>query len=247
MISIHKLSKTFGRVSAVKQMDFTAFRGEIFGLLGPNGAGKTTTLRMIYGLIKPSSGNILVDDIDVAESPRKCQAKMGVLADGGSLYTRLTARENIQYFAQLHGMNKATFEQRLEEYVSILDMSNIINRKTIGFSQGERMKVGLTRALIHDPNYILLDEPTNGLDVVTTRAVRQLLLHLKSQNKCVIFSSHLMHEVNHLCDRIGIVKNGQVVIHGNIPHIIESAKCDNLEDAFVHFAYAEDGKHSNYA
>ncbi|PCK04696.1 MAG: ABC transporter ATP-binding protein [Alteromonadaceae bacterium] len=237
MINVSNLHKKFGKVTAIEDISFNANKGEIFGLLGPNGAGKTTTLRIIYGLFRASSGKVLVDGIDVNEAALTVQKKLGVLPDGGNLYTRLTARENIRYFGQLQGLDKQQLQNNIERYCEILGMENIIDRKTAGFSQGERMKVALARAIVHDPEYILLDEPTNGLDVVTTRAVRNLLLTLKSEGKCVIFSSHLMHEVNNLCDRVGIISAGKLTAEGSIPNIIERANTEQLEDAFIHFAY----------
>lgn len=237
MIDVKQISKKFGKVDAVRDVSFDVQRGEIFGLLGPNGAGKTTTLRMLYGLCKPTSGELLVDNISVAKQPLAIQKRMGVLPDGGSLYTRLTARENIRYFGELQGMRRRDIQSTTDRLSSILDMDNIIDRKTEGFSQGERMKVKLARALVHNPDYVLLDEPTNGLDVLTTRAVRQLLLELKADNKCVIFSSHLMHEVANLCDRVAIVTSGTVAVSGALQEVMQEAQAASFEDAFVHFAY----------
>lgn len=245
MIEVKDLRKTFGDVVAVDNVNMSAERGEIFGLLGPNGAGKTTTLRMLYGIFTPTKGSISIDGLDVKKQTLAIQKKIGVLPDGGSLYKRLTARENIRYFGQLHEMSPQMISQKTEELTELLSMQNIIDRKTAGFSQGERMKVNLARAIVHNPDYVLLDEPTNGLDVLTTRAVRKLLLTLKAQNKCVIFSSHLMHEVSHLCDRVGIIAHGRVVAEGNIDTIVSNASANNLEDAFVHFAYNDNVKETN--
>ena len=240
MIEAKALYKTFGKIVAVKHVDLQVHRGEIFGLLGPNGAGKTTTLRMLYGLLSPTSGEVMLDGISVGKKPLQAQQKIGALPDAGTLYTRLTAKENIQYFGRLHGLKQATIEKNTHELVERLNMYDILNRKTAGFSQGQRMKVSLARALIHDPDYVFLDEPTNGLDVLTTRAVRALLLDLKARNKCVIFSSHLMHEVNNLCDRIGIVAEGELKISGTINETISASGKNNLEDAFIHFAYPQE-------
>jgi len=239
MIKVSNVRKTFAKVVAVDSVSFCVNRGEIFGLLGPNGAGKTSTLRMLYGVFKPTQGELLVDGINVAEQPLIVQKKMGVLPDAGSMYKRLTARENIAYFGELHGLSRSEISDSISHLSQTLGMEDIIDRKTVGFSQGERMKVNLARALVHNPDYVLLDEPTNGLDVLTTRAVRTLLLDLKQQGKCVIFSSHLMHEVANLCDRVGIVSHGRIAAEGSIPDITQAAKTDNLEDAFIHFAYTE--------
>ena len=237
MIKAINLAKKFGNVVAVEHVSFTANRGEIYGLLGPNGAGKTTTLRMLYGLVSPTSGKIFYDQHPLQENIQTIQQQLGALPDGGSLYARLTAKENIEYFGRLHGMDKHRIRKQVDEFTERLSMGNIINRKTQGFSQGERMKVSLSRALIHNPDFILLDEPTNGLDVLTTRAVRNLLLELKQQGKCIIFSSHLMHEVSNLCDKVGIIANGSLVKEGTINDVLQAAAQTNLEDAFVHFAY----------
>lgn len=239
MIEANNISKHFGNIVAVESVSFSAERGQIFGLLGPNGAGKTTSLRMLYGLFKPTHGYLSVDGIDISKHPLSAQRKMGVLPDGGSLYTRLTARENITYFAELQGLSKKSIKDRIGFFVDILGMESIIDRRTQGFSQGERMKVCLCRAIVHDPDYILLDEPTNGLDVLTTRAVRHLLLSLKEQGKCIIFSSHLMHEVSNLCDQIGIINQGRVITQGSVNDLIQQANKNNLEEAFVHFVYGE--------
>jgi sodium transport system ATP-binding protein len=239
VIEVIEASKHFGDVVAVNSVSFCAERGQIFGLLGPNGAGKTTTLRMLYGLLKPSSGTLRVDGINMAEHALLAQQKMGVLPDGGSLYTRLSARENIRYYAELQGLNHRAITQQTERFVELLGMQSIIDRRTQGFSQGERMKVCLARALVHDPDYVLLDEPSNGLDVVSTRAVRELLLTLKSEGKCIIFSSHLMHEVERLCDQAAIITQGTVSAHGSIKELMTAANTNDLEEAFVHFAYQQ--------
>jgi sodium transport system ATP-binding protein len=240
MIQVTELRKIFGHVMAVDGMTFSAQRGEIFGLLGPNGAGKTTSLRMIYGLLRPTSGSLTVAGMDVNEQPLNVRKRMGVLPDGGGLYTRLTARENIAYFGALHGMSKIAIDRSIDDFVNLLNMQDIIDRKTGGFSQGERMKVSLVRALVHDPDYILLDEPTNGLDVATTRAVRRLLLRMKDAGKCILFSSHLMHEVAQLCDRVAIVVRGKVAAQGSIESVQRQAGVNTMEDAFIHFAYGKE-------
>ncbi len=240
MIYVNNLSKSFGAVKAVDQLSFTAERGEIYGLLGPNGAGKTTSLRMIYGVFKPTAGEVLIDGINVQNETIKAQQSIGVLPDGGSLYKRLTARENIRYFGKLHGMGKMAIDSSTEHLCDILGMQEIIDRRTAGFSQGERMKVNLARAIVHNPDYILLDEPTNGLDVLTTRAVRHLLLSLKKEGKCVIFSSHLMHEVANLCDKVGIIAHGHMIAEGSIDEVKTASGTQSLEDAFVHYAYGDD-------
>lgn len=239
MIEVEGLRKKFGDLVAVDNVSFQVREGEIFGLLGPNGAGKTTTLRTLYGLLKPTAGSLKVAGIDVCRQPLEVQRLMGVLPDGGGLYKRLTARENIAYFGSLHGMNSTAVTKSIEQMVDILGMEDIIDRKTKGFSQGERMKVSLARALVHNPDYILLDEPTNGLDVSTTRSVRRLLLQLKASGKSIIFSSHLMHEVAQLCDRVAIVVRGNVAAQGSVEEVSRQAGASNMEDAFAYFAYEQ--------
>lgn len=237
MIKLEHLQKHFGTVVAVEDISLDAQPGEIFGLLGPNGAGKTTCLRMLCGLYAPSRGRVLIDGVDLQHNILAAQKQMGVLPDGGSLYERLTAQENIAFYGELQGTPRDIMKRNIEELVDILGMGDIINRRTAGFSQGERMKVKLARAIVHDPDYVILDEPTNGLDVLTTRAVRDLLLRLKARGKVVIFSSHLMHEVNYLCDKVAIVAMGKIIAHGTIEAVKQQAHCESLEDAFIHFAY----------
>lgn len=235
MIQVTELAKSFGATRAVNNVSFAVKPGETLGLLGPNGAGKTSSLRMLCGLLTPDSGSISIDDIDAVANPIGGQKKLGVLPDNCGLYTRLTAAENIRYFAELHGMPQTAIGTRIQALANALDMHDILDRRTHGFSQGERMKVALARALVHEPPYLILDEPTNGLDVLTTRAVRQLLLNLKSQGVGIIFSSHLMHEVTHLCDQIAIVLNGTIAARGTPASIIDQANACDLEEAFAHF------------
>ncbi|RKI68580.1 ATP-binding cassette domain-containing protein, partial [Corallococcus sp. AB049A] len=205
MIEARNLHKRFGSVTAVHDVTFTAEDGVITGLLGPNGAGKTTTLRMLYTLVRPDGGTATVDGVDVAKQPEVARRALGVLPDARGLYPRLTAREHARYFGELHGLSGAVLDARVEELVELLDMKDIADRRTEGFSQGERVKVALARALVHGPRNVLLDEPTNGLDVMATRSVRTLLRKLKAQGCCVVFSSHVMQEVAALCDRIVVV------------------------------------------
>jgi len=227
-------------VHAVQDMHLHAPNGRITGLLGPNGAGKTTTLRMLAGLIAPDSGSIHVDDISVTEAPRLALARMGILGDAHGLYPRLTARENIVYFGQLQGMNADAANARAEELAQLLEMQSILERRTDGFSQGERMKTSLARALVHDPDNIVLDEPTNGLDVLATRSLRETLRHLRSPaggNKCIVFSTHIMQEVEQLCDHVVLVAHGHRVAAGSVPELLEQAGETRFEDAFVKLAF----------
>ena len=233
MIHVQGLAKSFSDITAVKEVSFTAEDGMITGLLGPNGAGKSTTIRMIYGLLDPDQGMVQIDGASVAENPTEARKKIGALPDAYGLYPRLTARENIRYFAQLQGMKGKALEERLDELEQILDMSDISTRRVDGFSQGQRMKVSIARAIVHRPKHVILDEPTNGLDVMTTRAMRQLILRMKDDGCCVLFSSHIMQEVASLCDKIVIIANGQVVAEGNVQEIQDQAGEKDLEEAFV--------------
>jgi sodium transport system ATP-binding protein len=233
MIELKGLNKAFGAVKAVDGVSFTARDGEITGLLGPNGAGKTTTLRMLYTLMKPDSGQVLVDGIDAAVDPIAVRKRLGVLPDARGLYKRLSSRENIEYFGRLQGMDEATIATRIDGLAKALDMGEIIDRRTDGFSQGQRVKTAIARALIHDPKNCILDEPTNGLDVMATRAMRDFLRHLKNEGRCVLFSSHIMQEVGALCDRIVVIDHGHVVADASPDELREQAGTSNLEDAFV--------------
>ncbi len=243
MIEAHKLRKTFnkGKVVAVDEVSFAARDGQITGLLGPNGAGKTTTLRMLYTLLKPDSGTMTVDGIDPLADPIGVKAKLGVVPDSRGLYDRLTARENIRYYGKLQGLSKNTIESRVNHLSDVLDMAGFIDRKTDGFSQGQRVKVAIARALIHEPGTILLDEPTNGLDVMTTRALREFLLRLKMEGHCVVLSTHIMQEVAALCDRIVIISKGRIAADGTARQLLEKSGEDNLEDAFVKLIGSDEG------
>jgi len=236
MIRITDIRKQFGRVTAVDGVSFVAADGAITGLLGPNGAGKTTTLRMLYAVMKPDSGQIRVDDVDAVAQPQVAQARLGVLPDGFGLYPRLTAREHLEYFGALHGLGGADLARRIDELLELLDMQAIADRRTAGFSHGERTKVALARALVHDPQNVLLDEPTNGLDVMSTRAVRTIVRRLREQGRCVLFSSHVMQEVSALCDSIVVLAAGRVVAHGTPDQLRQQTGHESLEDAFVALA-----------
>ena len=233
MIETHGLAKRFGVVDAVRDVSFTAHDGAITGLLGPNGAGKTTTLRMIATLVAPTQGVARVDGIDCAAEPLAVRARIGVLSDARGLYTRLTARENIAYYGELRGMAPEAVDRAVARLAELLDLTALLDRRTDGFSQGERMKVAIARTLVHDPPNVLLDEPTNGLDVMTTRSVREVIRRLREAGKCVVFSSHVMQEVSALCDTIVIVAKGRVAAQGTAAELLALSGRANLEDAFV--------------
>ena len=230
-------------VQAVKDVSFDAPDGHITGLLGPNGAGKTTTLRMLAGLITPDAGRMAVDNIDVANRPREALARMGVLSDSRGLYPRLSARENIVYFGRLQGMSADAANARAESLAQMLEMTALLERRTEGFSQGERMKTALARALVHDPANIILDEPTNGLDVLATRALRESLRWLRTPaggSKCIVFSTHIMQEVERLCDSVVVVSHGRTVATGTVPSLLAQTGESDFEEAFVKLAFAEE-------
>ncbi len=245
MIEAQDLHKTFksktGPIKAVDGVSFRAEDGKITGLLGPNGAGKTTTLRMLYTLMRPERGSVRVDGMDVAREPEAVRRRLGVLPDARGIYKRLSARENIAYFGRLHGLDETTIAGRIAGLADALDMGEILDRQTEGFSQGQRTKTAIARALVHDPKNVILDEPTNGLDVMTTRAMRAFLQTLKREGRCVIFSSHIMQEVAALCDRIVVIAHGRVVAAGSADELRAQTGTDNLEDAFVKAIGSEEG------
>ena len=241
MIQVQGLSKSFGKVKAVKNVSFSAIDGQITGLLGPNGAGKSTTLRMLYTLLKPDQGTAQVDGFDVRQNPLEVQKRIGVLADARGLYARLTSRENIRYYGRLHGLEGEALERQIESLLVLLDMQSIADRKTEGFSTGEKLKVAIARTLVHNPRNVLLDEPTNGLDVMSTRAMRQFIQRLREEGKCVLFTSHIMQEVAALCDQIVIISHGEVTIDGSPDQLRKKTGRENLEDAFVAAIGSEEG------
>jgi len=241
MIEVQDLHKAFGDVRAVNGVSFTARDGEITGLLGPNGAGKTTTLRMLYTLMKPDAGRVIVDGNDAYADALAVRRRLGVLPDARGLYKRLTAAENIDYFGRLHGMPEALLASRREALIDALDMRDIAGRRTEGFSQGQRVKTAIARAMVHDPRNVLLDEPTNGLDVMATRAMRRFMFQLREEGRCVLFSSHIMQEVAALCDRIVVIAHGRVVADETPAELLVQTGESTLEDAFVKIIGTDEG------
>ena len=233
MISVKDLQKSFGDIKAVRGISFDAANGRITGLLGPNGAGKSTTLRVLYTVLKPDSGTATVDGIDVVEDALAARSRIGTLPHGSGLYPHLTARENISYYAKLYDMPTDIIDERVQTVIDQLDISDFADRRTKGFSQGQRTKVSLARSLVHEPQNIILDEPSNGLDVMATRSLRELIRQLKADGKCVLFSSHVMQEVAALCDEIVIIAEGQVALHDSADGIRNTTGCEDLEEAFV--------------
>jgi sodium transport system ATP-binding protein len=233
MIEAAALCKRFGAVEAVRAVSFHARDGEITGLLGPNGAGKSTTLRMLYGVLAPDGGSARIDGIDIRGETSSARAHLGVLPHATGLYGNLSARENIEYFGTLHGIDRPQLRARVAELTRALGMESFIERRAKGFSQGQRIKTALARALIHDPANLVLDEPTNGLDVMGIRNLRDILRNLKLQGRCILFSSHVMQEVAALCDRVVIIGHGCVLAQGTLQEIRERSAAASLEEAFL--------------
>lgn len=241
MIEVENLSKSFGEVKAVRNISFRMNDGEITGLLGPNGAGKTTTLRMLYSLLPPDEGTIRIDGLDPIRDAMEIKRTLGVVPDGRGLYKRLSARENIAYYGELHGMDKALIKQRTDELAKTLNMEDFIDRRTDGFSQGQQVKVAIARAMVHGPQTVMMDEPSNGLDVMTTRALRQYILDLKAQGHSVVLSTHIMQEVAALCDRIIIIAKGRIAADGTPEELCQRSGKSTIEDAFVALIGSDEG------
>ena len=233
MIEASALCKRFATIEAVRQVSFRAADGEITGLLGPNGAGKSTTLRMLYGVLAPDGGSACIDGIDIRGETSAARGRLGVLPHAPGLYGNLTARENIEYFGALHGLPKDVLRARAADLGKALGMESFMDRRAKGFSQGQRIKVAVARALIHNPSNLVLDEPTNGLDVMAIRNLREILRDLKLQGRCILFSSHVMQEVAALCDRVVILGHGQVLAEGTLEALRSRLGAASLEEAFL--------------
>lgn len=241
MIKVTNLTKKIGDVNALNDLSFSAQNGKITGLLGPNGAGKTTCLRTVFGLLKADTGKAEIDGIDVAKNPMAAKQNLGLFPDPCGLYERLTPREYITFFAQLSGLSEAAAKEATAKVLEKLSMNDIADRRCQGFSQGQRMKTALAQAVVHNPSNIILDEPTRGLDVMSTRILRELLLLLKAQGHCVLFSSHVMQEVAALCDHVVIMANGKVVAEGSVESLCDRTGKDSLEEAFIDLIGSDEG------
>jgi sodium transport system ATP-binding protein len=241
VIEARDLCRRFGDVEALRGVSFNAADGRVTGLLGPNGAGKTTALRIVYTALRADSGSALVDGVDAQKAPRRVQARIGVLPHTHGLYSRLTGSENIRYYGRLHGMSDDAISARIASLADLLDMRDLLARRTLGFSQGQTVKVAIARALVHDPPNVILDEPTAGLDVMSTRAMRDFIRKLRGDGRCVLFSSHIMQEVAALCDQIVVLAAGRVAAVG-APEVLraQTGKAD-LEDAFVDIIGSSEG------
>ena len=241
MIRASELHKRFGEKVAVEDVSFVAPDGKITGLLGPNGAGKTTSLRMVAAMVKPDRGHAEIDGFDTSKQREEVLRRLGVLPDARGLYPRLTARENVRYYGRLHDLDGDALEKEIDRLFALLDMGELADRRVHGFSQGERVKVAIARALIHRPHNVMLDEPTNGLDVMSTRAMRELVRRLRDDGCCVVFSSHVMQEVAALCDEIFVIARGKVVAHGSPDDLRGQTGKADLEDAFVALVGSDEG------
>ncbi len=233
MIEVKAIRKAFGDVVALRGVSFSAENGRITGLLGPNGAGKTTLLRILYTILSPDGGTATIDGRDVTSDPTAVGKLIGALPHAHGLYARLTAREHVRYYGNLHGLGGPALEARIAALIDLLDMGDIADRRTAGFSQGQSVKVAVARSIVHDPPNVLFDEPTAGLDVMSTRKMRAFIRQLRDQGRCVLFSSHLMHEVSELCDEIVVVARGEIAAAGSPDDLRQQTGCDDLEDAFV--------------
>ncbi len=233
MIEARGLTKRFGALTAVDGVTLRAADGRITGLLGPNGAGKSTTLRILYTVLAPDGGEAWIDGVSVVHEPLEARRRMGVLPHGAGLYPNLTARENIEYFGTLHGLSRAVRRARAAELIERLEMDTFADQPAKGFSQGQRVKTALARALVHQPRNVLLDEPTNGLDVMAVRTLRRLLGELRAEGHCILFSSHVMQEVAALCDEVIIIAAGTVIVQGTPDELRARAGTQSLEEAFV--------------
>jgi len=241
MIEVHDVRKQFGTVQALGGVSFTARDGQITALLGPNGAGKTTLLRTLVGLLKRDHGSILVGGVDPEKDPMAVRRNIGFLTDQFGLYERLTTREYLNYFGELNGMERAALRLRIAEVAELLGMDDILERTTKGFSQGQRIKVALARTLLHRPRHLLLDEPSRGLDVMSTRALRTALAALREDGCCVIMATHVMQEVVHLCEDVIVIANGHTVAQGSPEELCRRTGIADLEDAFVSLVGTEEG------
>ncbi|MEI6860406.1 MAG: ATP-binding cassette domain-containing protein [Shewanella sp.] len=241
MIKVSNLSKRIDEVQALDNLSFEAQNGQITGLLGPNGAGKTTCLRTIFGLLQADEGIAEIDGIDVSKSPIEAKQQLGLFPDPFGLYERLTPREYVSYFAELNGLSRAEAKAATAKVLTQLHMDDIADRRCKGFSQGQRMKTALAQAIVHQPTNIILDEPTRGLDVMSTRVLRDLLKALKEQGHCVLFSSHVMQEVAALCDQVIVMADGKVVAIGSPDELCRQTGKDSLEDAFIQLIGTDEG------
>lgn len=250
MIEVANLKKYYGtdeEIKAVDDVSFTCPNGQITGLLGPNGAGKTTTLRMITGLIQPLAGTVLVDGRNAATEGQEVRRLLGIQADSNGVYPRMTPREQFKYYGRFYNLRGKKLAARVQAVIEELQMADIADRRAEGFSRGQRQKIVLGRALVHNPPNVIMDEPTNGLDVMAVRHTRDTIRAMKDQGRCVLFSTHYMDEAERLCDNIAIIVAGKIVAFGTPEQLMTQTGQDNLEDAFVALVGRDNLAHSKYA
>ncbi|KGK87479.1 ATP-binding cassette domain-containing protein [Clostridium sp. HMP27] len=234
MIEVNNLSKQFKNIKAVDNVNFKVNKGEILGLLGENGAGKTTTLRMIATMLKPTSGDAVIEGYSITKETSKVRGEIGILFGGEvGLYDRLTARENMMYFARLNGMNDEEAKESIENLTHMLQMQEFIDRRVGKFSRGMKQKVAIARSIVHKPSVMLFDEPTIGLDVTASKIVQDFILSCKAENKSIIFSSHSMREVEKLCDRIIIIHKGKLIEEGTVEELKRKYNNEDMEEIFI--------------
>ncbi len=244
MIQASELTKIFkerkrGVVTAVDKVSFTCEPGSIYGLLGPNGAGKTTTLRILSTALKPTSGTAYIDGLDVTEEPQKVRSRIGFLSGDTGLYGRLSPREMVTYFGKLYGMSKTAIEERIEQLFQMLDMNEFADARNEKLSQGMKQKVSIARSVVHDPPTMIFDEPTTGLDVMSSRTIVRFIKQCRDEGKTVVFSTHIMSDAMRLCDKIGIIHKGRMFFEGTVQEILNTTGTATLEDAFVHIVGEE--------
>src|SRR6201998_4148181 len=249
MIETRGLTKLFkdkkrGQIRAVDGVSFTCSPGQIYGLLGANGAGKTTTLRMLVKILEPSDGTAIVCGHDVVEAPERVRANVGFLSTATALYRRLTAQEMVEYFGRLNGMDEASLKKRVDEIFERLDMNDFRDRRCDKLSTGMKQKTSIARTLVHDPPVMIFDEPTLGLDIMTARTIIEFIRECRDRQKTVIFSTHVMREVEKLCDTVGIIQGGKLLAEGTLEQLRQRHGEDDLEEIFVkivspHYAVRE--------
>ena len=230
-VTVDRLEKTLGKNKVLRGISFEANSGEIFGLLGPNGAGKTTTLRIICTLLAPDAGSVEVLGFDTRTAPEEVRRRVGVVTAEIGVYARLSARENIAYFAELSGVVDGDLSRRVDAVIDRLDMGSFAKQRAESLSSGQKQKVAIARAIVHDPDILMFDEPTSNLDVLASREIREFMGESRGRGKCVIFSTHVLHDAERLCDRVTILHQGSVVATGTTAEVRGSHR--DLEDAFL--------------